>query len=93
MQVSKRKTRKQKQKTQRAQLERLYHDPEVRISLVKREIKGHAERKKSEAKEGKESKHTAKIHDDYFNKPAIVKSLLLASLILSLEVVLYFVWR
>ncbi|MBI2103453.1 hypothetical protein HYT59_00445 [Candidatus Woesebacteria bacterium] len=91
--MAKRRTRAQKQKTQHQFLKDLYLNPQAKIGLVKGEFKRELKRVTPEARKQKKSDNSPQESNEKFIKRDVVKSLLLASLILSLEVVLYLAWK
>ncbi len=91
--MAKRRTRKQKAGTKHTALTHLYADPEARISLVKGEIsKKNTAIQKANKPENKVVSLTNSINVSLVKRD-IVKSLILASFILCLELVLYFFWK
>ncbi len=71
----------------------LYETPDADSNTVKGEFKYKPRKFASEAKKLKRAELTAKADIQKVIKQDIVKSLALASLILSLELVLYFLWE
>ncbi|OGM05826.1 hypothetical protein A2125_02005 [Candidatus Woesebacteria bacterium GWB1_43_5] len=91
--MAKRRTRKQKQTTKHASLRQLYLNPEAEINVVKREFSYKPNAVPAEAKKHKKAVSSPQDSSQKFIKRDIVKSLALASFILSLELVLYLAWK